>query len=152
MRRDVVGHRGTVLKRFAIWVGVLAVAVAAGFGLGALTYVPPNPEMNAATNNSIDQSTPSPSPEARPRLRVIPDLVGTQRAMAEKRLGDLNILFLVNPVGGKDDDRVMSQNPAAGTPVAKAKHVLVSVRCRPRPCPPPPPGKQMYDPCACLWR
>jgi len=146
----VVGHRGTVLKRFAIWVAVLAVAVAAGFGLGALTYVPPDPEMNATTNTPINQATPSPGDTSGPQ--VIPDLVGLQRATAEKRLDDLSILFLVNPVGGKDDDRVMSQNPAAGIPIGQAKHVLLSVRCRPRPCPMPPEGKQMYDPCACLWR
>jgi beta-lactam-binding protein with PASTA domain len=89
---------------------------------------------------------------ATPGPEVIPNVVGMQRATAEKQLEDLGVLFLVNPVGGKDDDRVMSQNPAAGTPVGKAKHVLLSVRCRPKPCPMPPEGRQMYDPCACLWR
>lgn len=139
-----------MLKRFAIWVGVLVVAVAAGFGLGALTYVPPAPEMNAIQiSTGVASSQPS---VVATGPRVIPDVVGMQRAAAEKQLDGMGILFLVNPVGGKDDDRIVAQNPAAGIPVAKAKHVLLSVRCRPRPCPMPPEGKQMYDPCACLWR
>jgi len=139
-----------ILKRFAIWVGVLTVAAAAGFGLGALTYVPPDPEMNAAPGSpSIASSEPS---VVMPGHEIIPDLVGMQRATAEKQLDDLGVLFLVNPVGDKDEDLVVSQNPAAGTPVGKAKHVLLTVRCLAKPCPMPPEGKQMYDPCACLSR
>jgi len=137
------------VKRFAIWVGVLSLAVAAGFGLGALTYVPPAPEMNAGSVTPLTSSEPPPAASG---PEVIPNVVGMQRATAEKQLEDLDVLFLVNPVSGRDDDRVMAQSPAAGTPVGKAKHVLLSVRCRPKPCPMPPEGKQMYDPCACLSR
>ena len=135
------------MKRFAIWVGVLALAVAAGFGLGALTYVPQDPEMNAS---SVTQVASPPAATSGPE--VIPNVVGMRRTTAEKQLEDLDVLFLVNPVSGRDDGRVVAQSPAAGTPVGKAKHVLLSVRCRPKPCPMPPEGEQMYDPCACLSR
>lgn len=137
------------MKRFAIWIGVLALAVAAGFGLGALTYVPPAPEMNAESVGPVAPSEPATVTSA---PDVIPNVVGLQRNAAERQLERLDVLFLVNPVSGRDDDRVLAQSPAAGTPLGKAKHVLISVRCRPKPCPMPPEGKQMYDPCACLSR
>lgn len=35
------------MKRVVTWILVLALGVAAGFGLGALTYEPPAPEMDA---------------------------------------------------------------------------------------------------------
>ena len=34
------------MKRVVAWILVLALAVAAGFGLGALTYEPPSPELD----------------------------------------------------------------------------------------------------------
>lgn len=135
------------MKRVVIWTAVLAVAIAAGFGLGALTYKPPAPGMDEPV-----VQMESVAPTSSPAGEVLPDLVGMSRAAAEKRLDDIGLLFLVNPVKGKDDDRVVAQNPASGTLVRRAKHLLLSVRCEPRPCPQPPEGKQLYDPCACQWR
>ncbi len=51
------------MKRFAIWIGVLAVAVAAGFGLGALTYVPPGPEMDSPAAGPATSPEPTISSE-----------------------------------------------------------------------------------------
>jgi len=133
-------------------VGVLAVAVAAGFGLGALTYKPPNPELGTGQVPTAVSPSFTPPSTPTPERKVLPDLVGMQRAAAERKLDELGILFLVSPVKGKDDDRVMRQVPSPGISVAQAKHVMLSVRCEPRPCPQPPEGRQMYDPCACLWR
>ena len=116
-----VGAGRCRVKRFAIWVGALALAVAAGFGLGALTYVPPSPDMNAEPSGTVTSPEPATATHSAPE--VIPDVVGLQRAAAEKKLDDLNVLFLVDPVSGKADDFVhleagtalkISRGPFAG--------------------------------------
>ena len=140
------------MKRFFAWVGVLVVAVAAGFGLGALTYRPPNPELGAGQVPTAVSLPPTVTTTPTLERKVLPDVVGMRRAAAEEKLDELGILFLISPVKGKDDDRVVRQAPSPGISVAQAKHVMLSVRCEPRPCLQPPEGRQMYDPCTCLWR
>jgi hypothetical protein len=136
------------IRRTAAWVAVLSVAALAGFGLGALTYHPPEPEMDVpqASEVGVDPSL-SPSP-----VVAIPDVVGMHRNAAERSLDSLGVLYLIDPIGGRDDDLVLRQHPAAGEPVRPSTNVLLSVRCHPKPCPPPPEGQNLYDPCACRWR
>jgi hypothetical protein len=140
-------------KRLLVWILVLAAAVAAGFGLGALTYKPPNPDVQAAQTTAGTSGTPTPTPSSSsPPVEIVPDLVGMQRVAAEAKLKKIDILFLVEPVAGANNDKVVAQSPPPGTSAAQAKHVLIKVQCRPAPCPQPPEGKQLYDPCGCLWR
>lgn len=138
------------VKRVFAWIGVLAVAVAVGFGLGALTYEPPAPEMDVPQTAEPQPVATQTMPQAGDE--VLPDLVGMQRAAASGKLDELGVLYLIDPVKGRDDDRVLTQNPAPGTSLRPSTNVLLQVRCDPKPCPPPPEGKQMYDPCSCSWR
>lgn len=141
------------LKRVLIWLVVLGIAAAVGFGLGALTYEPPAPEFEipeAAVPPVVGEATATPG--GLEQVESVPDLVGMKRVAASKRLGDLGVLFLIHPVRGRDDDEVVAQEPGAGTLAQASTSVLLRVRCEPRPCPPPPEGKQLYDPCSCAWR
>jgi hypothetical protein len=40
------------MKRVVAWILVIALAVGIGFGLGALTYEPPAPELDAPVTSS----------------------------------------------------------------------------------------------------
>ena len=51
-------------KRVILWVVILVVAAAAGFGVAALTYEPPDPEMEQGTTPQPAEQTPaSPLPD-----------------------------------------------------------------------------------------
>ena len=135
-------------KRLVLWALILAASAGLGFGFGALTFKPPDPNLEGS---AISQ-TPSTPASPRPAANVLPDLVGLARPAAERKLETLDVLFLVEPVGGGDTDLVTRQFPQAGTPLKQTTHVMLNVQCKPRPCPQPPGGKQLYDPCSCAYR
>lgn len=127
---------------------MLVVAAGLGFGLGALTYEPPAPELDVPQTAEPAPTTSTPPASG----AVVPDLVGLGRNAASARLDELGVLYVVAPLKGRDDDRVARQTPGPGSPIRPATSVLLQVRCDPKPCPPPPEGKQLYDPCSCSWR
>jgi hypothetical protein len=135
------------LKRTLIWVVTLAVGVAIGFGLGAITFRSPQPTLPQA-------SSPPPSPVAT-GAGIMPPLIGLQRTDAEVKLRAAGILFKVVPVQPQAQasaGRVLAQHPAAGTSVAPKDEATITVICVPLPCPTPTGGKTIYDPCSCAMR
>lgn len=86
------------------------------------------------------------------RQGLLPDLVGTSKAAAERRLASLGLLYVIDPVGTPFDDRVVGQRPAAGTPLEEVDEMVLEVRCQPAPCPSPPAGEVIFDPCTCASR
>jgi hypothetical protein len=143
-----------VIRRLLIWSVVLVAALGVGFGIGALTFHPPDPQLEgsiAQPSPSAGESPGSPPPSAGPHARVVPNLVGMSRKDAEAELKKLPPLYIVNPLGGQSD-LVANQNPAAGSLLKGVTRIAIGVRCKPKPCAAPPEGSIMYDPCSCSFR
>jgi hypothetical protein len=136
-----------------IWLVVLVAAAGIGFGIGALTFHPPDPDIEgiAAPSPSSGQSPGSPTASVGAHTRVVPNLVGLSRKDAEAALKKLPPLYIVDGLGG-GSDLVVNQNPAAGTLLKGVTRIAIGVRCKPKPCPAPPEGSILYDPCSCSFR
>lgn len=136
-----------------LWVIVLLVAAGVGFGVGALTFKPPNPELEGSAVGTSPSQTPSDTGSPGVRGKVVPDLVGLKRRAAEAMLDeDLpNMLYIVAGLGGSSDV-VATQNPEAGSPLKDVTRIAIGVHCKPKPCAAPPPGRVIYDPCSCNFR
>jgi hypothetical protein len=143
-----------VIRRLVIWVVVLVAAMGIGFGIGALTFHPPDPRLEGSIaepspSNIAASGGPSVSPGG--QAPVVPNLVGLSRKDAEAQLKKLPPLYIVDGLGG-NSDLVVNQNPAAGSLLKGVTRISIGVRCKPKPCRAPPEGSVLYDPCSCSFR